>query len=193
VRRRIHPGRHHRHPGGTGPRNDTGLVILRFDAIQIFSRDRSQIEVSSYSQGVTRERGVRLLPGPRRCRPGLQLDLDSVRGFGLAFGRRFGLGGGFAFTAGRVLRAGLPRSVVGGEAVHGLVRAGLQGVQAGRPVAGLVLRRECSGVRRPGYSGGVPGSGFGSGRYPSRCGRAMNAAASACVVSACAARWGGQG
>jgi len=37
------------------------------------------------------------------------------------------------------------------------------------------------------------GSGFGSGRYPSRCSRAITAAASACVVSACAVRWGGHG
>lgn len=71
--------------------------------------------------------------GSRRCRPVLWLDLDPVRGFGLAFGRRFGLGAGFAFTAGRAhCAAGVPLSAVGGHAVHGLVRAGLQGVQAAR-------------------------------------------------------------
>ena len=36
-------------------------------------------------------------------------------------------------------------------------------------------------------------TGFGSGSFPSRCSRAMTAAASACVVSACVVRWGGQG
>jgi hypothetical protein len=72
----------------------------------------------------------------------------------MAFGRRIGLGVGFAFKAGGVLRAGFPRSVVGGDAVHGLVRAGLQGVQAGRPVAGLVLRRGCCCVRHRGFRGG---------------------------------------
>ena len=87
-------------------------------------------------------------------RPDLQLDLDPVRGLGLALDRRFGLGAGFAFTAGRVVRAGFPRSAVGGYAVHGLVRAGLQGVQAGRLVAGLVLRRGCSCVRRRRFRGG---------------------------------------
>jgi hypothetical protein len=37
------------------------------------------------------------------------------------------------------------------------------------------------------------GSGFGSGRYPSCCGRAMTVSSSARVVSACTLRRGGQG
>jgi hypothetical protein len=41
------------------------------------------------------------------------------------------LGVGFTFEAGRVPRAGFPFSGVGGDAVRGLVRAGLEGVQAG--------------------------------------------------------------
>ena len=124
--------------------------------------------------------------------PDLQLDLDPVRGLGLALDRRFGLGAGFAFTAGRVVRAGFPRSAVGGYAVHGLVRAGLQGVQAGRPpcscsdTIAAVFAAAGSGM-------GASESGFGSGRYPSCCGRVMTAAASGCVVWACAVRRGGQG
>jgi hypothetical protein len=60
----------------------------------------------------------------------------------------------FAFKAGRVLRAGFLRGVVGGDAVHGLVHAGLQGIQAGRLVARLVLRREWCCVRRRRFRGG---------------------------------------
>jgi hypothetical protein len=129
----------------------------------------------------------------RQCRPDLWLDLDPVRCFGLAFSRRLGLGAGLAFKAGRVVRAGLPRGVAGGDAVYGLVRAGLQGVQAGRPIAGLVLRRKRCCVRRRGFRGvRAPGSRVGSRRYRSRCSRAMIPAPLACVVSACAVRWGGQ-
>ena len=94
------------------------------------------------------------LAGYRGMWPFLWLDLDPVRGFGLAFGRRFGLGVGFAFEAGCVLRAGFPRGVVGGDVLRGLVRAGLQGVQAGRPVIGLVLRCESLRVRCCGSRGG---------------------------------------
>jgi len=89
----------------------------------------------------------------RRCRPDLWLDLDPVRCSGLAFCRRLGLGAALAFEAGRVVRAGLPRGVADGDAVHGLVRAGLQGVQAGRPAAGLVLRRGRCCVRRRRFRG----------------------------------------
>ena len=60
---------------------------------------------------------------------------------------------GLAFEAGRVLCAGSPLSVVGGDAVRGLVRAGLQGVQAGGPVVGLVLWCEWFCVRRCRYGG----------------------------------------
>ena len=103
--------------------------------------------------------------GSRRCRPGLQLDLDPVRGLGLALGLRFGLGMGFAFTDGRVLRARFPRSVVGDDAVHSLVGAGLQGVQAVRSAGVLVLRREYRCVRRRTFTGianphGHRGGGF---------------------------------
>jgi hypothetical protein len=64
-------------------------------------------------------------------RPDLALDLHPVGGFGLPFGCRFGLGVGLAFEACRVLCAGFPVSVVGGDAACGLVRAGLQGIEAG--------------------------------------------------------------
>ena len=53
--------------------------------------------------------------------------------------------------------AGSPRSVAGGDAVRGLVRAGLQGVQAGRPTAVLMLRHDCGCVRRRRFRDG----GFG--------------------------------
>jgi hypothetical protein len=76
-------------------------------------------------------------------RPDLWLHFESVRGFGLAFGCRFGLGVGLAFAAGGVLCADFPVGVVGRDTVRGLVHAGLQRVQAGRPVAGPTLGCGC--------------------------------------------------
>ena len=57
-------------------------------------------------------------------------------------GRWFGLGAGLAVEAGGVLRADFPVGMTGGDAVRGLVGAGLQDVQAGGPVAGLMVSRE---------------------------------------------------
>lgn len=64
-------------------------------------------------------------------RPDLWLYFESVRGFGLPFGCRFGLGVGLAFASGGVLCADFPVGVADGDTVRGLVRVCLQGVQAG--------------------------------------------------------------
>jgi len=71
--------------------------------------------------------------------PDLQLHFGFVRNLGPPFS--FWLSLGFPFDARCVLRACLPLCIVCGELLCGVVGAGLQGVQAGAPGVGLVLRR----------------------------------------------------